>query len=83
MSITAQKISIDFRDTNLTNFFSFSKRVLQVTSGIHDLGNMQWELLGCLLGGWILVYLIIRRGIHQSGKVNISPSPFPFLPLPA
>jgi len=47
-----------------------SKRVLQITGGIGEMGGMQWELLGCLLLGWILIYGIICRGIHQSGKVT-------------
>jgi Sodium:neurotransmitter symporter family. len=44
--------------------------VLQVSEGIDDLGGMQWELLGCLVLGWILVYIIIWRGLHASGKVR-------------
>lgn len=47
-----------------------SRRVLQLSTGLDDLGGMQWELLGCLLLGWLLVYLIICRGLHQSGKVS-------------
>ncbi|KAF4526828.1 hypothetical protein B566_EDAN017289 [Ephemera danica] len=41
----------------------WDKRVLMISSGIHELGGMQWELLGCLLLGWLLVYLIICRGL--------------------
>ena len=47
------------------------KRVLQISDGIDDLGGMQWELLGCLALGWGLVYLIIWRGLHASGKVRL------------
>ena len=50
------------------NFF-FSRRVLQITSGMEDLGGVQWELLGCLILGWFIVYLIIWKGLHASGKV--------------
>jgi len=46
------------------------KRVLQITEGIDDLGGIQWELLGCLVLGWVLVYIIIWRGLHASGKVR-------------
>ncbi|KAK6625531.1 hypothetical protein RUM43_005830 [Polyplax serrata] len=59
----------------------WDKRVLQVTGGIHDLGSMQYELLGCLFLGWILVYLIIRRGIHQSGKIIWFTALFPYAVL--
>ena len=33
------------------------------------LGGMQWELVGCLGLGWFMVYLIVWKGLHQSGKV--------------
>ena len=34
------------------------------------LGGIQWELVGCLGLGWIMVYLIVWKGLHQSGKVR-------------
>ena len=33
------------------------------------LGGIQWELVGCLGLGWLMVYLIVWKGLHQSGKV--------------
>jgi solute carrier family 6 GABA transporter-like protein 1 len=45
-------------------------RALKMSSGIDDLGGMQWEMLGFLAIGWVLVYLIIWRGLHNSGKVT-------------
>jgi SNF family Na+-dependent transporter len=45
-------------------------RVLQQNAGLEfGLGSIQWELVGCLLLAWILVYLIIWKGLHSSGKV--------------
>ena len=38
---------------------------------MEDLGGMQWELLGCLILGWFMVYLIIWKGLHASGKVCV------------
>ena len=35
------------------------------------LGNMQWELAGTLFLAWVMVYLIIWKGLHSSGKVKI------------
>ena len=34
------------------------------------LGGVQWELVGCLGLAWVLVYLIVWKGLHQSGKVR-------------
>jgi solute carrier family 6 GABA transporter-like protein 6/8/11/12/13 len=43
--------------------------VLNITSSIEDLGGFQWELTGTLLLAWIIVYLIVWKGLHSSGKV--------------
>ncbi|XP_012272454.1 sodium- and chloride-dependent GABA transporter 1 [Orussus abietinus] len=59
----------------------WDRRVLGISSGIEDLGGMQWELLGCLILGWLLVYLIIRRGLHQSGKIIWFSALFPYVVL--
>ncbi|KAG8247121.1 hypothetical protein J6590_068743 [Homalodisca vitripennis] len=59
----------------------WDKRVLQISSGIDDLGGMQWELVGSLLLGWVLVYLIICRGLHQSGKIIWFTALFPYAVL--
>ena len=41
-------------------------------SGLEEgLGGVQWELVGCLGLAWLLVYLIVWKGLHQSGKVRI------------
>ena len=45
--------------------------MLQIKGGMEDLGGVQWELLGCLILGWFIVYLIIWKGLHSSGKVGI------------
>ena len=52
--------------------FLSSERVLGITEGMENLGGMQWELLGTLILGWIVVYLIIWKGLHSSGKVTMA-----------
>ncbi|XP_049808868.1 sodium- and chloride-dependent GABA transporter 1-like [Schistocerca nitens] len=59
----------------------WDRRVLQVSAGIDELGGPQWELAGCLLLAWVLVYLIIWRGLHQSGKVIWFTALFPYAVL--
>ena len=34
------------------------------------LGTVQWELVACLGLAWLTVYLIVWKGLHQSGKVR-------------
>ncbi|KYQ56230.1 Sodium-dependent serotonin transporter [Trachymyrmex zeteki] len=59
----------------------WDRRVLGITSGIESIGKIQWELLGCLVIGWMLVYFIIRRGLHQSGKIIWFSALFPYVVL--
>ncbi|TRY72221.1 hypothetical protein TCAL_03876 [Tigriopus californicus] len=57
-----------------------SNRVLQANDGIEfGLGGMQWELVGSLFLGWLIVYLIIRRGLHQSGYIIWFTALFPYV----
>ena len=56
----------------------WDQRVLGITSGIDDLGGIQWELLGTLTLGWIIVYLIIWKGLHASGKIIWFTALFPY-----
>ena len=53
------------------NSFHFSHRVLMANNGLEEgLGSVQWELVGCLGLAWLMVYLIVWKGLHQSGKVT-------------
>jgi len=44
--------------------------VLNISSGIHDLGGLNWELVLCLLLDWVCVFLVLLRGIKTFGKVD-------------
>lgn len=58
------------KNFNLCIFASLcSNRVLNISSGIHDLGGINWELALCLLLAWVCVYLVLLRGIKSFGKV--------------
>jgi len=50
----------------------FRHQVLQLSSGIEDLGGIRWELLGFLAAAWLFVFLCLIRGIKSSGKVRVS-----------
>ncbi|XP_077553650.1 sodium- and chloride-dependent glycine transporter 2-like [Haemaphysalis longicornis] len=55
----------------------FYNRFLRLSSGIEDLGNIQPELFVALLAAWFIVFCIISKGIHSSGKVAIVTSLIP------
>ena len=58
----------------------FSNRVLQINEGMeYGLGMIQPELAAALLGGWIIVYLIVWRGLHQSGYIIWFTALFPYV----
>ena len=57
----------------------FSNRVLQANAGIeYGLELIQWELAGTLFLGWVIVYLIVWRGLHQSGYIIWFTALFPY-----
>lgn len=49
------------------------RRVLNLSTGIEDLGNVQWELSLCLLLAWILCYFCVWKGVRSTGKVRQKP----------
>ncbi len=49
---------------------NFRNNVLQISSGIENMGGIRWELLGCLILAWIVVFLCLIRGVKSSGKVS-------------
>ena len=54
-----------------TYFSFFSNAVLKISSGIDDgIFNMRWELFAYLLLAWVVVYFVVWKGLHNSGKVN-------------
>ncbi|KAJ8957789.1 hypothetical protein NQ314_006504 [Rhamnusium bicolor] len=59
----------------------FENRVLGISSGLTDVGGLQYGIFGCLFLGWVLVYLIIRKGLHQSGKIIWFTALFPYVIL--
>jgi len=40
------------------------------SDGIHDLGQLRWQLCLCLLAAWVIVFLSLIKGIKSSGKVS-------------
>lgn len=49
-----------------------SRQVLQVhlSSGLHQLGSVSWQLALCLLFIFTIVYFSIWKGVKTSGKVT-------------
>jgi len=60
-------------------FFHFF--MLDISKGIHDIGNIRWELAGCLLIAWIIVYCALWKGIKSFGKLVYFTALFPYVIL--
>ena len=52
-------------------FWCYSNEVLHMSSGIEEVGYVQWDLLGYLILAWTVVYCVIWKGLHNSGKVRL------------
>ncbi|KAH7938394.1 hypothetical protein HPB49_023169 [Dermacentor silvarum] len=59
----------------------WENHVLGITSGLHEIGNMRLEIALYLLLAWATVYLVIWRGLHQSGKIVWVVALFPYVCL--
>ncbi|XP_048250521.1 sodium- and chloride-dependent glycine transporter 1-like [Haliotis rufescens] len=59
----------------------WSNHVLQMSSGIGEAGSVRWQLLLCLLGAWLIVFLSLIKGIKSSGKVVYVAATVPYLIL--
>ena len=49
----------------------YSEYVLGISDGVHEMGNIRWQLVGCLCLAWILVGICLAKGIKSSGKVSV------------
>lgn len=46
-----------------------------------DMGNMRWEMVGCLTLAWLMVYACMIKGVKSSGKVVYFTALFPYVIL--
>ena len=51
--------------------FVTRNRVLHQTSSLGETGGISWELVLCLLLAWLIVFLVLTKGIKTLGKVII------------
>ncbi|KAL1417136.1 hypothetical protein MTO96_027189 [Rhipicephalus appendiculatus] len=59
----------------------WEKRVLNISSGLDEVGSVRPELALCLLLSWAIVFLVTWKGIHQSGKIIWCTALFPYVIL--
>ncbi|KAK2163610.1 hypothetical protein LSH36_76g00075 [Paralvinella palmiformis] len=59
----------------------YNNRVMRLSSGIDDMGPVEWDLAICLLGAWTIAFLCMIKGIKSSGKVVYFTALFPYVVL--
>uniref|UniRef100_A0A131XBQ1 Transporter n=1 Tax=Hyalomma excavatum TaxID=257692 RepID=A0A131XBQ1_9ACAR len=59
----------------------WERRVLNISSGLEDVGSVRSELALYLLLSWIIVFFVTWKGIHQSGKIIWCTALFPYVTL--
>ena len=52
-----------------------------MSGGIDEVGGVQWDLFGYLILAWTVVYCVIWKGLHNSGKVRTVTHETPFLEM--
>uniref|UniRef100_A0AAV2M7J8 Transporter n=1 Tax=Knipowitschia caucasica TaxID=637954 RepID=A0AAV2M7J8_KNICA len=57
------------------------KRVLNISYGIEEMGNIQWELCLCMLLSWTICYFCVWKGVRSTGKATYITATFPFAML--
>ncbi|KAG6462739.1 hypothetical protein O3G_MSEX013438 [Manduca sexta] len=60
--------------------YYFTQTVLRQPDGIHDgIGAPLWDLTLCLLASWIIIFIIVARGVKSSGKAAYFLALFPYV----
>ncbi|GAA6101057.1 sodium- and chloride-dependent GABA transporter 3-like, partial [Tachysurus ichikawai] len=59
----------------------WERRVLNISKGIDEVGNINWEILLCLIAMWIVCYFSIWKGVKSTGKVVYVTATFPYVML--
>ncbi|XP_023931329.1 sodium- and chloride-dependent glycine transporter 1-like [Lingula anatina] len=59
----------------------FYRNVLEMTDGIENSGGLKWDLSLCLLLAWLIVFLVLIKGIKSLGKAVYFTAIFPHVIL--
>uniref|UniRef100_A0A3B3UCE7 Transporter n=1 Tax=Poecilia latipinna TaxID=48699 RepID=A0A3B3UCE7_9TELE len=59
----------------------WERRALRISSGIDQMGSLNWDMALCLLVAWVMCYFCIWKGVKSTGKVVYFTATFPYLML--
>jgi len=79
--LTEDNVTVaECENSSETQYFWF-RTTLDSTASIEDVGGIRYWNLLCLVAAWVIVYLILMKGIASSGKVVYFTALFPYLVL--
>uniref|UniRef100_UPI00358E1EA4 sodium- and chloride-dependent taurine transporter-like isoform X2 n=1 Tax=Myxine glutinosa TaxID=7769 RepID=UPI00358E1EA4 len=72
--------------TNNYNYTSpatefWERKVLSISGGIDEVGELKWDLMLCLLAVWIILWVCLFKGVKISGKIVYFTATFPLVIL--
>ncbi|XP_062276045.1 sodium- and chloride-dependent GABA transporter 2 isoform X1 [Scomber scombrus] len=74
--------SINHHENTTSPVIEFwERRVLRISSGIHHIGSLNWDLVICLAIAWVICYFCIWKGVKSTGKVVYFTATFPYAML--
>ncbi|KAM9786121.1 sodium- and chloride-dependent creatine transporter 1 [Neosynchiropus ocellatus] len=59
----------------------WERKVLRLSGGLHEPGDISYEMVLCLIGTWVIVYFCMWKGVKSTGKVVYFTALFPYLVL--
>ncbi|CAG5119645.1 unnamed protein product [Candidula unifasciata] len=72
---------LQLNETKSPSELYFFKEILRDSGTIEEIGNVQWELLVANLVSFIIVFLVLLKGIETLGKVVYFTAIFPYVLL--
>ncbi|XP_066575597.1 sodium- and chloride-dependent GABA transporter 2 [Amia ocellicauda] len=78
-NLTINGMTPDNATSPVTEFWE--REVLKLSSGIEELGALNWPLSLCLLMVWVTCYFCVWKGVKSTGKVVYLTATFPYLML--
>ncbi|XP_061577104.1 sodium- and chloride-dependent GABA transporter 2-like [Cololabis saira] len=72
--------SINHHENVTSSVIEFwERKVLRISSGIHQIGSLNWDLVICVAIAWVLCYFCIWKGVKSTGKVVYFTATFPYV----
>ncbi|KAL3841981.1 hypothetical protein ACJMK2_020057 [Sinanodonta woodiana] len=72
-------LNVTTRNTPSEEYFRYF--VLEQSSSLDEFGTLNWKLALCLLFSWVVVWLVLLKGIQSLGKVVYFTAIFPYVML--